>query len=122
MVLFISALLWLIGSLYQAVTALIEMRAEQSRDLKGETDAAFAQVRAALEERQESAARFAEEQGFERSLVGINYTDIYALSEALGKSLQEQRTRSVRRLGVTAGGWGLIFFAALLGVLGSWPC
>lgn len=118
---FWSALCWLIGSAWQATTTLNQMRMSTAESIHTGANAARSQVKDAWEAREEESQKFAAENDLPSELVGTNYTDIFKLAEELGGQLNDQRAtlRSTYRSAFF--GWAVIFVAAALGVIASWP-
>lgn len=118
---FWSAVLWLVGSAWQATSSLLHLRRSVGDRIHSAANIARGQVMEAWQTRNVESRQFADENNLSPDLVGTKYTDIFALSEDLGSKLREQRAALIRSYRSAFVGWTVIFAAAALGVVGVWP-
>lgn len=117
---FISAVLWLVGSAWQGITALLGLRSVAEAKLVSQYKKDRKALDDAVRQRQAEADEFAKEHNH-GGLVGINYTDIYNVAEQAHQRRMEMANEHRRELRLSIVGWSLIAAAALLGVIATWP-
>lgn len=115
MVAFFSAACFFIGALWQAAWALSELVKNADDKAKRLARDFKERVREAFEARQAEGA--AEHGG----LVGLNYTDIFELSEMLGAQLASMMAQERVKIVAASIGWFLVAGGGLLGMLATWP-